>query len=242
LSNASLNWTCRAFVPPGERLNHDEIAARRNVSRQPVNSALAILRANGLVEDTGRRSVIVTRFDPHLFSAIYDFRKVVEPFAVRLAGRSLTGGHRRQAELVMRAGEKAMERGTLSELLRTDLLFHEMIYSWSGNQVIEASMRTNWHHIRRSMADVLRDSTVIAPAWEEHNAIVEELFSGNLEKAADTMENHIEFTYRAIFRSFSNAAHESGLSPQRTWQQRPMATSCRSKPGIGDLFMRRPAN
>jgi DNA-binding GntR family transcriptional regulator len=202
---------CTGELPPGERLNQDGIAARLNVSRQPVNSALAILRANGLVEDTGRRSVIVTRFDPHLFRAIYDFRKVIEPFAVRLAGRSLTSDHRRQAELVLKAGKKAMERGTQSELLRTDLLFHEMIYSWSGNQVIEASMRTNWHHIRRSMAEVLRDSAVIAPAWEEHNAIVEELFSGNLEKAANIMENHIEFTYRAIVRSFSNAAGERGL-------------------------------
>ena len=59
---------CTGEFRPGERLNQDEIAAKLNVSRQPVNSAISILKANGLVEDTGRRSVVVTRFDHGPFS------------------------------------------------------------------------------------------------------------------------------------------------------------------------------
>lgn len=190
---------CSGDLPPGMRLNQDEIATRLNVSRQPVNSAISILKANGLVEDTGRRSVVVTRFDPRLFQSIYEYRKVIEPFAVTLAGAAqLDDRARKQADRVLKAGHRAVERGSIRELLHADVLFHELIYGWSGNQVIEVSMRTNWHHIRRSMAEVLRDSDAVAPIWDEHDKIVERLFAGDVEGAAETMTGHIQNAYDMV--------------------------------------------
>ena len=53
-----VNAICSGEIRPGERLNQDEIAEQLGVSRQPVNSAISILKSNGLVEDTGRRSVV----------------------------------------------------------------------------------------------------------------------------------------------------------------------------------------
>ncbi|MFC6636615.1 GntR family transcriptional regulator [Sulfitobacter sediminilitoris] len=50
-----LNAICSGEFEPGQRLNQDEIAARLQVSRQPVNSAISVLKASGFVEDTGRR-------------------------------------------------------------------------------------------------------------------------------------------------------------------------------------------
>ena len=53
-----LDAICTGELVPGERLTQDQIAARLNVSRQPVNSAISILKANHFVEDTGRRGVV----------------------------------------------------------------------------------------------------------------------------------------------------------------------------------------
>lgn len=189
---------CTGEILPGERLNQDEIAAKLEVSRQPVNSAISILKANGMVKDTGRRSVVVARFDKDLFRSIYEYRTIIEPFAVRLAGRSLSDADKRRADKVLRTGEKALKQGTLSGLVRADMMFHEMIYSLSKNQVIENSMKTNWHHIRRSMSEVLRDPEAIAPVWNQHAEIVSHLFDGRAEKAAQTMELHIGNSYKAI--------------------------------------------
>jgi DNA-binding GntR family transcriptional regulator len=191
---------CTGEIRPGERLNHDDIASRLNVSRQPVNSAISILKANGLVEDTGRRSVIVTPFDRHLFRAIYDFRVVIEPFAVRQAGKTLTPADRATADAVLRAADDARRDGSLSRLVQADMKFHEMIYGWSRNPVIETSMRMNWHHIRRSMAEILRDPAAIASVWAQHFDIVEDLFAGEIESAASKMENHIRQSYDAVIR------------------------------------------
>jgi DNA-binding GntR family transcriptional regulator len=197
---------CSGELCPGVRLNQDDIATRLNVSRQPVNSAISILKAQGLVEDTGRRSVMVTRIDPDLFFAIHEYRRVIEPFAVRLAGRDLTDSHRKEAARVLKLGHRAMERGQLPELLQADALFHEMIYGWSGNRVIQASMKTNWHHIRRTMAEVLREPAAARPVWQEHTEIVESLLSGNTEEAALRMERHIDHAWLRQSASFASTS------------------------------------
>lgn len=193
-----LNAICTGEILPGERLNQDEIAAKLDVSRQPVNSAISILKANGIVKDTGRRSVVVAPFDENLFRSIYEYRTVIEPFAVRLAGRSLSDADKRRADKVLRIGEKALKKGTLGDLVQADMMFHEMIYNWSNNQVIECSMRTNWHHIRRSMSEVLRDPEVIVSVWDQHTEIVSHLFDGRTEDAVKTMELHIGNSRTAI--------------------------------------------
>lgn len=189
---------CSGEFAPGARLNQDEIAAELNISRQPVNSAISILKANGLVEDTGRRSVIVTRFDRDLFRSIYEYRTVIEPFAVRLAGAHVTDADRSAADKVLKAGERALKRGKLGDLIRADMMFHEWIYAASRNLVIETSMRTNWHHIRRSMAEVLREKEAIEPVWDQHVEIIEALFEGRVDDAARVMEAHIGTSYSTI--------------------------------------------
>jgi DNA-binding GntR family transcriptional regulator len=189
---------CSGELPPGARLNQDEIATKLNVSRQPVNSAISILKANGLVESTGRRSVVVTRFDPNLFRSIYEYRKVIEPFAVRLAGKSIQEADKRHADRVLRTGKKAYRSGKLRDLLQADMLFHEMIYGWSTNQVIQASMKTNWHHIQRSMAEVLRGPEVVLLVWDQHAEIVELMFESKIEEAAKLMVDHIDGPYKTI--------------------------------------------
>lgn len=192
---------CTGELSPGARLNQDQIATELNVSRQPVNSAIALLKANNLVEDTGKRSVVVTRFDHDLFRSIYDYRLVIEPFCVRMAGQTFSKSQQQQAARVLRVGDKALKSGVLRDLLHADMMFHEMIYAWSGNHVVVKSMKTNWHHIRRSMAEVLRKPSAVIPVWEEHAEIAENLLAGRTEAASQIMERHIDASYKAIIAS-----------------------------------------
>ncbi|MEP1613694.1 MAG: GntR family transcriptional regulator [Roseobacter sp.] len=204
---------CSGELSPGERLNQDEIAAKLNVSRQPVNSAISILKANGLVEDTGRRSVVVKSFDTRLFHSIYEYRRVIEPFAVGLISKPLTEAQLRQAERVLMAGQKAIKRGNLIALIRADMLFHEMIYTWSENLVIESSMKTIWHHIRRSMAEVLREPDAVEIVWEQHAQIIAFLKLGQTENAAQVIRLHIDNAYQKLSRALTeNRSDDKGNS------------------------------
>lgn len=183
---------CTGELSPGDRLNQDEIAGRLNVSRQPVNSAISILRANGFVEDTGRRGVVVAQVESALFLPIFEYRRVVEPFAAELATLRQPPDAAEQAEAVVRQGFDAAARSDIGALVQADVDFHEMIYAWSGNQVIETSMRVNWHHIRRYMGQVLRDLGGAGRIWKDHAAVIEAVLAGDAERARHEMYQHIE--------------------------------------------------
>ncbi|MDJ0628321.1 MAG: GntR family transcriptional regulator [Rhodobacter sp.] len=186
---------CTSEFRPGERLNQDEIAARLKVSRQPVNSAIAILKSEKLVEDTGRRGVVVSALDPDLFRSIYEYRQLVEPFTVRFAIDRKPADAARTAREVLDRGHHAVAEGDMRALLGADRDFHEMIYGWSGNLVVQNSMRTNWNHIRRAMAEVLSDPAKAGPIWDEHEAIVNAMFARQSDRAAELMTQHIRLAY-----------------------------------------------
>lgn len=211
-----LDAICTGQLAPGERLNQDEIAARLNVSRQPVNSAISILKANGFVRDTGRRGVVVVDIDLDQFRSIYEFRIVVEPFAARLAAERIGDDADHEAEQILREGHAAIKARNIKGLLAADVRFHEMIYRWSGNHVIEASMRANWPHMLRSMVEVLRDPASAQQSWNDHRLIVEGLLARNGEVAATAMRDHIglafEKTRKVLQRNRPAAATALPLS------------------------------
>ena len=55
-----LDKICVGELESGMRLNQDDLAKDLDISRQPVNSAISILKSNGFVEETGRRGVVVS--------------------------------------------------------------------------------------------------------------------------------------------------------------------------------------
>ena len=210
-----LDAICTGELLPGERLNQDEIAKRLDVSRQPVNSAITILKANNFVRDTGRRGVVVTEVELDQYNSIYEFRSVVEPFATRLAAERIGEDAAREAKAVLREGKAAIAARDIKRLLAADVRFHEMIYRWSRNHVIEASMRANWPHMLRSMAKVLRDPASAQQSWDDHEKIVDGLLTDDADAAAEAMERHIGLAMektRKVLIPDPQAALEGGLA------------------------------
>jgi DNA-binding GntR family transcriptional regulator len=192
---------CNGEFAPGERLMQDEIAARLNVSRQPVNSAISILKTNRLVEDTGRRGVIVAPIDYRMLTSIFEYRSVVEPFALRLAAERIRGPGRKDMEQVLAHGRRALASVEPNALVEADMRYHELLYRFSGNEIIVSSMRLNWHHIRRGMAEILRTPNLPAESWNEHVRIIELIWEGDLLNAQEVMANHIDRGFSVIDRS-----------------------------------------
>lgn len=187
-----LNAICAGEFEPGARLNQDEIAARLKVSRQPVNSAISILKANGFVQDTGKRGVVVSRISADQFSSIYEFRSALEPFAIRLAHDRKPDDAAQIAQDMLARGWEAVKSGDTNVQIQTDFEFHTMIYDWSGNMTIAVTMRNNWHHIRRAMGVVVRQGISAEASWQEHRQIIDALMNGDVDSAETSMRRHIE--------------------------------------------------
>jgi DNA-binding GntR family transcriptional regulator len=186
-----LNAISSGDFEPGKRLNQDELAARLNVSRQPVNSAISVLKANGFVEDTGRRGVIVTQISLDQFLSLYEFRTAIDPFAVRLAHSRKPRDAHTQAQEMIKRGWSAVKSQDPKTQIEIDFEFHKMIYDWAGNTTISDTMRLHWHHIRRAMGVVLRQGVPSQTSWEEHEKVIEALMAGLVERAEDEMRRHV---------------------------------------------------
>lgn len=176
---------------PGERLNQDDLARKLDVSRQPLNSALERLKAEGFVETTGRRGVVVAPIDNKLSEAIYEFRTAVDPLAVRLATARIDAQAIAAAREIITRGKNMVAAGDAAQVVQADIDFHLWIYQLSGNPIIVATMERNWRHLRRSMSEVLRSPGMSRQVWIEHQRILDSMTKGNADMAADLMLKHI---------------------------------------------------
>lgn len=195
---ALLDAICDGTFKPGERLTQDEIAARLNVSRQPVMSALALLKNQGFMRDAGRRGLAVAPIDPARFEAIYQLRSAVEPLAVRLATARMTAAGAAHGRELVALGKRLAAAGDAKAILQADVDFHAWVYALSGNPLIAETMQLNWQHLRRALGEVLRQPAMSRPVWNEHGRIVEAMAAGDAHRAAQLMYDHVVVAYRRV--------------------------------------------
>jgi len=214
--DAILDAICAGTLAPGERLTQDSVAQRLNVSRQPITSALTMLKSQGFVQETGRRGVVVAPLDERLFEDIYQFRSAIEPLAVALAAARLGAGDVARGRALVRYGVKVAARNDSRALIEADMDFHSLLYSLSGNKLILETMRLNWQHLRRAMGEVLRIPDFSVKVWREHAVIFEAMVSGTPEKASKLMRDHVNSAYLKIQNGVKNGSRMgSGLEMMR---------------------------
>ena len=76
-------------LPPGTKLDEQELCDRYNVSRTPVREALKLLAADGLVEIRPRRGAIVPKIEPLVLCEMFEVMAELEGMCGRLAARRI---------------------------------------------------------------------------------------------------------------------------------------------------------
>lgn len=191
-------------LAPGEHLVQEQLAETLGVSRQPVQQAMALLRADGLVVEAGKRGLVVAHLDPAAMRYHYEVRAVLDSFAARLAAERACAGADKvrafeiAANAVLMAG--APEGQPVRDRIAHDEAFHRLIYDHSGNPVIAAAAEPTWRFLRRAMADVLRRATLPVTIWDEHRAIAQAIAAGEADRAEQLARNHAIDAARALGR------------------------------------------
>jgi DNA-binding GntR family transcriptional regulator len=202
---------CDGDLKPGERITQEAIAEKLDVSRQPVNQALILLRAQGFIQDAGRRGVMVTPLDATSVQKIYEIRAALDQLAARLAAeRGDKAGIAEGYKLIekVRAGADGALTG---DLVRADMRFHELVYRLSGNDLIQSSLTPYWHHLRRVMAAVIDIGFETTRIWNEHEGILAAIEAGRSEQAAELAAAHVDAARRSLTESLiAQASIEAG--------------------------------
>lgn len=126
-------------IKPGERLNESELARKLHVSRAPIREALQQLQEQGLIVNVPRRGMFVVSLDEESIQKINSLRVVLEAEALRLA--RLNAGQKEKEKLthVIEKMER-MRHVPTNEMIRVDMEFHRMIWSFTKNEYLEKTL------------------------------------------------------------------------------------------------------
>ncbi len=207
---------CDGSLGPGEHLVQEQLAMRLGVSRQPVQQAMARLKADGLVEEVGKRGLRVAELDLGLMRHHYDVRAALDGLAARAAaGRArddaaIAARIDREGQAILAAGEAAVAKGDTAKQIRHDEAFHTFLYSVSGNPLIAQTAEPHWRFLRRVMGDVLRRAEAPKTIWREHAQMLEAIVAGDAATAEDLATRHI----RAAADALETALRENSSSSE----------------------------
>jgi DNA-binding GntR family transcriptional regulator len=178
-------------LTPGTRIIQEQIATELGVSRQPVQQALLLLRNQGLLSDAPGRGLIVAPLDPEHIRHMYDVRAVIEGLAFRQAAINNSETAKREGPSFISKGRLAVQSGSFSELIAADMAFHHFVYSLSENLLVAPTMDNHWTYTQRVMGEVLMRDEKPRDIWDQHEALLQAIISGDGALAEKHAREHI---------------------------------------------------
>ncbi|MBZ0331632.1 GntR family transcriptional regulator [Halomonas sp. ANAO-440] len=187
-----LDAICSGELPADTRLNQDSLAKRLGVSRQPIVQAIQLLKNEGFVCAMGRRGVKVAPLSAAHVRHLYQVRASLDALAAREAALHAPDEAQRHGQTLLEAGRQACASGQPLAMIAADMAFHRLIYRLSGNPLIEETVATHWHHLRRAMGAVIDASSPPRRVWEEHSGILDAVVDGDASRAEQLARQHAE--------------------------------------------------
>ncbi len=200
---------CDGSLEAGAHLVQEQLAARFGVSRQPIQQAMALLKADGMVEEIGRRGLQVTPLDLALVRHHYDIRAALDGLAARAAAQRAAAVPGAASEIglrgraILKQGQSAVAAGDVAAQVRADAAFHGLIYESSGNPLLAGTAEPHWRFLRRAMGEVLRSVNAPQEIWRQHAGILGAIVGGDAADAERLAVEHDIVAARALCASLA---------------------------------------
>lgn len=182
----------------GQKLVDRDLAEQLGVSRTPVREALGRLEMMGLVESRSRRGYYVSQYTAEQMTDLYEFRKILEVHAARLAAENALPAHRRDFERILgESKELAANPINHAKSVELDLEIHGLIAKASGNESLHRAIQ---NLIDKVMCFIwvdwvdaaTADAVSIAAAHREHQGLIERILDRDADGAAEHLGEHID--------------------------------------------------
>jgi DNA-binding GntR family transcriptional regulator len=178
-------------LKPGDRIVESSMARELGVSQAPVREAIRDLVLLGFLESQPYKGTSVRSFTYEELWETYTVRAALESLAARLATNNLTAEDAARLQDILDEMMEAAGQQDRDRLLQLDNHFHETIMDISRNKTLQQLWKTlqfsTWSIVtyRKSSYD---------PAYlaARHVELLEAIKGGDPERAAHTMQHHIE--------------------------------------------------
>ena len=187
-----VNDIAHGILPPGLRLEEEDLARRYHVSRTPVREALRQLSALGIVEMRHRQGVIVAARSVEHFQNLLEIVADLEASAARYAARRMTQDERQKlaaqhTQIGLIAAQSAVARFD-----KANLALHQSIHEGAHNKIllngiVQMRMRT----LPYTRMEFISERRRMEISHMEHNAIVSAILCHEPEMAYHAMRLHV---------------------------------------------------
>lgn len=194
------------ILQPGRSLSEIELVEYTGASRTPVREALRRLAADGLVDLKPRRPPTVSRISLRGTRALFDFRRLVEPAAVRMVARAATESATVRDACLRVMDDLVALRGqpyspAFAERFRQATHdFDMLLLDYTPNEYLVRAIGDLRPHLDRLRHIAHTDHARLQESVEEHLAMCSAILAGDADAAADALTQHLHHVDQAIFR------------------------------------------
>lgn len=182
----------------GQKLVDRDLAEQLGVSRTPVREALGRLAMMGLVESRSRRGYYVSQYTAEQMTDLYEFRKILEVNAARLAADNAQPSHLREFERILIESKTLAANPTNhAKSVELDLEIHGLVARASGNESLHRAIQNLMDKVMCFIwvdwvDAATADPVSIAAAHREHQGLIERILEKDAEGAAKHLGEHID--------------------------------------------------
>ncbi|SFU08510.1 GntR family transcriptional regulator [Sedimentitalea nanhaiensis] len=175
----------------GDRLDEIRLATEFDVSRTPIREALQRLVASGLAAQIPRRGVFVRQPGPVELVEMFETMAEIEAVCGRLAAIRISDGALEELDAVNRRSRLSVAENDTDGYYRENEQFHRLIYQQSGNGFLAREAQRLQHRLKPYRRIQLRLRGRLQQSMAEHLAIVAALRSGEADRAASILREHV---------------------------------------------------
>ena len=185
----------------GQKLIDRDIASQLGVSRTPVREALGRLAMTDLVEKRERRGYYVTKFSASDVADLYEFRKMLEVHAAKLAVLNAQPADLEEFESILEKLEKlSPDPRDHHEAVKLDLEIHACIAKASGNRNLFKTMQYVLDKVMCFIWIETSNEASLAAAHRQHKALLRCIANKDPEGAAKLIKNHIDSAQSSLLK------------------------------------------
>jgi DNA-binding GntR family transcriptional regulator len=175
-------------LPAGERINEVHLSGELGVSRTPLREALGRLAAEGALTNVPRFGYFVRALTLEEFEQIYDIRPLLDPEALRLAGVPA----RKRMERLEKLNRRLAAARSSEAAIELDDAWHQELLAECPNRVLVELIENIILRTRRYELALMRETSNVLRATEDHSRILAALSAGNLDGACAALRYNMQ--------------------------------------------------
>lgn len=195
----------------GEILTESALSKQLGTSRSPIREAMQQLRREGLIVSGPNRSMIVTSLDDDDIAELYEYRAVLERFAI---GKICRLGDDERAVVISQL-EAAIDRLRVAigksdeyEISTDDLAFHNALIEAAGNRRLSQTYRG----LSVEFLTLINRLEIFRPSGDEliddHQELVDAVRDGDADRGVELIDSHLDSASANLTRDRKEANKE----------------------------------